>query len=149
MSDNSRFQSTEELLLEAKARILAGHEEGIQWPAGTVEIDSHNDSLAYTLFDYGDLTITLTLQDQQWVVMTDIVPVSDVADTTSINQRMLEVGLLIPLVSVGITTIEGSPHYVVYGQLYHGSKWESLCAEVNACAEAAIEIASMIHDQAA
>ncbi|PSJ22467.1 cytoplasmic protein [Halomonas sp. ND22Bw] len=116
------------------------------WPKGDIELVPDSQTILWTLEDYGDLVVTLTYSDDQWVVLADIAPVAAVKDTATLNRLLLEQGVAIPLVSAGVMTLNGEAHYVVFGQLYGGSRPEAISAEVHACASAAIDIADLVQD---
>lgn len=76
--------------------------------------------------------------------MTEVAPTSAVEDINSFNDALLRLGMALPLVSVGIHTLVDEDYYVVYGQLFADCKLEAISAEVEACAQAALEIADLI-----
>ncbi|GAA1205810.1 DUF2170 family protein [Kitasatospora gansuensis] len=116
----------------------------LNWPNADITLDQDNDSLVFTLKDYGDLPVTLTYSDEEWLVMTEVAPTSAVKDINSFNDALLRLGMALPLVSVGIHTLVDEDYYVVYGQLFADCKLEAISAEVEACAQAALEIADLI-----
>ncbi|MGY4876900.1 DUF2170 family protein [Vreelandella aquamarina] len=116
----------------------------LNWPSADVALDAANDSLVFTLKDYGDLPVTLTYTDDEWLVMTDVAPTSAVEDKASFNDALLRLGMALPLVSIGIHALDGQDYYVVYGQLFADCKLEAISAEIEACAQAALEIAELI-----
>lgn len=118
--------------------------EGSGWPQHTVTRDDENASLVFRMEDLGGLTVTATFSGSEWIVMSDIAPVSRVGDTVKFNEQALRLGMLLPLVSIGIMPIDGVDHYVVYGQLFADCKEEALREEVESCARAAIEVAESI-----
>ncbi|NDL71939.1 DUF2170 family protein [Vreelandella alkaliphila] len=117
----------------------------LNWPTADVSLDQDNDSLVFTLKDYGDLPVTLTHSDEEWLVMTEVAPTSAVEDINTFNDALLRLGMALPLVSVGIHTLGDEDYYVVYGQLFADCKLEAISAEVEACAQAALEIAELIN----
>ncbi|GEK51460.1 DUF2170 family protein [Vreelandella venusta] len=116
----------------------------LTWPSADITLDQDNDSLVFTLKDYGDLPVTLTHCEQEWLVMTEVAPTSAVENINAFNNALLRLGMTLPLVSVGIHTLGGEDYYVVYGQLFADCKLEAISAEVEACAQAALEIADLI-----
>ena len=116
----------------------------LDWPNAAVSLDLENDSLVFALTDYGDLPVTLTYSDQEWVVMSEVAPTQAVDDKNTFNEVLLRLGMALPLVSVGIHALDGQDYYVVYGQLFADCKLEAISAEIEACAQAAIEIADLI-----
>ncbi|WP_434984196.1 DUF2170 family protein [Vreelandella zhaodongensis] len=117
----------------------------LNWPTADISLDQDNDSLVFTLKDYGDLPVTLTHSDEEWLVMTEVAPTSAVEDINTFNDALLRLGMALPLVSVGIHTLGDEDYYVVYGQLFADCKLEAISAEIEACAQAALEIAELIH----
>jgi uncharacterized protein YjfI (DUF2170 family) len=117
----------------------------LNWPTADISLDQDNDSLVFTLKDYGDLPVTLTHSDEEWLVMTEVAPTSAVEDINTFNDALLRLGMALPLVSVGIHTLGDEDYYVVYGQLFADCKLEAISAEIEACAQAALEIAELIN----
>ncbi|MGM0834118.1 YjfI family protein [Halomonas qinghailakensis] len=123
---------------------LSVEQNELNWPNADIALDQDNDSLVFTLKDYGDLPVTLTYSDEEWLVMSEVAPTSAVEDINTFNDALLRLGMALPLVSVGIHTLGDEDYYVVYGQLFADCKLEAISAEVEACAQAALEIADLI-----
>ncbi len=121
--------------------------EGLSWPPGRFELDMHNNAIAMTLDDYSSLSMTITRQNEQWVVMAPIVPLAAVASPERFNVMALRLGMAIPLASIGITEINGQDYYVAYGQLFSESKPASICSELHATASAALQAAELLQDE--
>lgn len=116
----------------------------LDWPNADVSLDLENDSLVFSLTDYGDLPVSLTYSDQEWLVMSEVAPTQAVEDKNTFNDALLRLGMALPLVSVGIHSLDGQDYYVVYGQLFTDCKLEAISAEIEACAQAALEIADLV-----
>lgn len=116
----------------------------LEWPEGTLSLDETNQTLIWELNDYGNLTITLSRSENEWMAMAPIVAVSSVKNTAELNEVLLRQGIALPLASVGIVEIDGHDVYVAYGQLFGDSKLESICAELHATASAAMDVAELI-----
>lgn len=116
----------------------------LEWPEGTISLDETNQTLIWELNDYGNLPITLSRSENEWVAMAPIVAVESVKNTTELNEVLLRQGIALPLASVGIVEIDGHDFYVAYGQLFGDSKLESICAELHATASAAMDVAELI-----
>ncbi|WP_447927894.1 DUF2170 family protein [Vreelandella sp. EE27] len=131
---------------ELYERVIAtfDQEGELEWPRADVQLDDANQTLIWTLFDYGNLTLTLSKNDDEWLAMTPITPVASVSDNTALNEELLRQGLALPLASVGIVEIDGHDYYVAYGQLFGDSRLASICAELHATASAAMEVAKLI-----
>lgn len=120
--------------------------DGLEWPDADVSLDEANQTLIWELHDYGNLTLTLSRSDNEWIAMTAITAVDSVSNPTELNEILLRQGLALPLASVGIVTIDGRDFYVAYGQLFGDSKLTSICAELHATASAAMEVAGLIQE---
>ncbi|MBZ5488504.1 DUF2170 family protein [Halomonas aquamarina] len=118
----------------------------LEWPDANLSLDEANQTLIWELHDYGNLTLTLSRSDQEWVAMTAIAAVESVTNPTELNEVLLRQGLALPLASIGIVTIDGRDFYVAYGQLFGDSKLASICAELHATASAAMEVAGLIQE---
>ena len=116
----------------------------LEWPEGTINLDETNQTLIWELNDYGNLPITLSRSENEWVAMAPIVAVDSVNNTAELNEVLLRQGISLPLASVGIVEIDGHDFYVAYGQLFGDSKLESICAELHATASAAMDVAELI-----
>ena len=116
----------------------------IQWPQATISLDEVNQTLVWELTDYGNLPITLSRSENEWIAMAPITAVASVNNSAELNEVLLRQGIALPLASVGIVDIDGHDFYVAYGQLFGDSKLESICAELHATAGAAMEVAELI-----
>lgn len=119
-------------------------EAAIDWPQGNVSLDEANQTLIWELSDYGNLSMTLSRSENEWMAMAPIAPVESVNNTAALNETLLRQGISLPLASVGIVEIDGHDVYVAYGQLFGDSKLESICAELHATANAAMDVAELI-----
>ncbi|MFG6665802.1 DUF2170 family protein [Halomonas sp. HNIBRBA4712] len=122
----------------------ANTDDGLEWPRAEITLDDANDTLVFELFDYGHLTLTLSKSEDEWVAMTTITALERVNDQTAFNEELLRQGVMLPLASIGIVTIDERDYYVAYGQLFADSKLASICAELHATASAAMEVARLI-----
>lgn len=112
-----------------------------------IDITQQNDQSALiTLPEMGGLQVLLTLSGSQLMVSADICQSSSITDRADFNEQALRMGVILPLASVGIISVDGKDHYVVYGQMYSGSKIESIVAEINAVADAALQMAEFASD---
>lgn len=116
----------------------------LEWPQATISFDETNQTLIWELHDYGNLPITLSRSENEWIAMAPIVAVESVKNAAELNDVLLRQGISLPLASVGIVEIDGHDFYVAYGQLFGDSKLESICAELHATAGAAMEVAELI-----
>lgn len=116
----------------------------LEWPQATISLDEANQTLIWELNDYGNLPITLSRSENEWIAMAPIVAVESITNTAELNEVLLRQGISLPLASVGIVEIDGHDFYVAYGQLFGDSKLESICAELHATAGAAMEVAELI-----
>lgn len=116
----------------------------IEWPQATITLDESNQTLIWELNDYGNLPITLSRSENEWIAMAPIVAVDSVKNSAELNAVLLRQGIALPLASVGIVEIDGRDFYVAYGQLFGDSKLESICAELHATASAAMDVAELI-----
>lgn len=116
----------------------------IEWPQATISLDESNQTLIWELNDYGNLPITLSRSENEWIAMAPIAAVDSVKNSAELNTVLLRQGIALPLASVGIVEIDGRDFYVAYGQLFGDSKLESICAELHATASAAMDVAELI-----
>lgn len=116
----------------------------LEWPQATISLDEVNQTLIWELNDYGNLPLTLSRSENEWIAMAPIVTVESIKNTAELNEVLLRQGISLPLASVGIVEIDGHDFYVAYGQLFGDSKLESICAELHATAGAAMEVAELI-----
>ncbi|WP_235975897.1 DUF2170 family protein [Vreelandella sedimenti] len=119
-------------------------ETTLEWPEGTISFDEANQTLIWELNDYGNLSMTLSRSENEWVAMAPIAAVDGVKNSAELNEVLLRQGISLPLASVGIVEIDGQDLYVAYGQLFGDSKLESICAELHATASAAMDVAELI-----
>ena len=65
-----------------------------------------NQTLIWELHDYGNLTLTLSRSDNEWIAMTAIAPLDSVSNPAELNDVLLRQGLALPLASIGIVSID-------------------------------------------
>lgn len=121
-----------------------GEKATLDWPQASISLDEANQTLVWELNDYGNLPITLSRSENEWIAMAPIVAVDSVKNSAELNEVLLRQGISLPLASVGIVEIDGHDVYVAYGQLFGDSKLESICAELHATASAAMDVAELI-----
>ena len=121
-----------------------GEKTTLDWPQASISLDEANQTLVWELNDYGNLPITLSRSENEWIAMAPIVAVDSVKNSAELNEVLLRQGISLPLASVGIVEIDGHDVYVAYGQLFGDSKLESICAELHATASAAMDVAELI-----
>ncbi|TVP47810.1 MAG: DUF2170 family protein [Halomonas sp.] len=140
----SGITATELYNLVTQPASSSGDDTALDWPLASISLDEANQTLVWELNDYGNLPITLSRSENEWIAMAPIVAVKSVKNSAELNEVLLRQGISLPLASVGIVAIDGHDFYVAYGQLFGDSKLESICAELHATAGAAMEVAELI-----
>ncbi|MDC6625444.1 DUF2170 family protein, partial [Leclercia adecarboxylata] len=74
----------------------------LEWPKATISLDESNQTLIWELNDYGNLPITLSRSENEWIAMAPIVAIESVTNTAELNEVLLRQGISLPLASVGI-----------------------------------------------
>lgn len=141
---SSGISATELYTLVTQSASNGSEKSALDWPPASISLDEANQTLVWELNDYGNLPITLSRSENEWIAMAPIVAVESVKNSAELNEVLLRQGISLPLASVGIVEIDGHDFYVAYGQLFGDSKLESICAELHATAGAAMEVAELI-----
>ncbi|WP_435951867.1 DUF2170 family protein [Dryocola sp. BD626] len=103
-------------------------------------------ALLINLEDYGDLQLTLTLTQKQMLIETCICAVDIVARPAEFNLFLLQHQKILPLSTVGITSIEQQEFYIAFGALAVSSSLENIMLEIETLAENALELAELIEE---
>lgn len=85
------------------------------WP--DIDIKNSENALIMKMNDYGDLQINIIFTSRQIIIETFICPVSCIKNREEFNLFLLRNQKLMPLSSVGISSIQHEEYYVVFGAL--------------------------------
>lgn len=108
-------------------------------------MDSHG-GLIVVMNDYGGLTLSFIFSSQQLVIETVICPVSDVTKRDEFNRLLLRSQKLLPLSSVGLTTINQTEYYIAFGSLSLNSSFDDILLEMTTLAHNALDIAEVVDE---
>lgn len=97
---------------------------------------------------FGDISLAVTVTDEQVLLYAPVVPVSAIqADKLpAALTAALRLSVLLPLTAVGLMQVAGEEHFVVFGQISCVSTLETVIEELHAAAEGAVELAEVLHD---
>jgi len=109
-------------------------------------ITQFDSALLINLKEYGDLQLTLTLTQKQMLIETSICPVNVIARPAEFNLFLLRHQKILPLSTVGITSINQEEFYIAFGALATHSSLENINIEIDTLAENALELAELIEE---
>jgi uncharacterized protein len=151
---NSATRSAEEILMEkgkywdigGLASALAGSDEALR---GTMSVSfipgtEGTGVIQVTLHSCGDLGIVVGVAELEIQASVVLDPVSEVPNNAAFEHNLLRANKLLPLSTFGITEINGTEHYEIFGQLSGGSEIEEIIEEIETLGRNAIEAAEMI-----
>ncbi|WP_100643245.1 DUF2170 family protein [Alteromonas facilis] len=72
----------------------------------------------------------LAISGEQILVESLLFAVSEVQDTTALNDEILRTHMIFPLTTVGISSVAGDDYYTAFGSLSAQSKGESVLIEI-------------------
>lgn len=102
-----------------------------------------NDCLISIMNDYGDLPLNFIFSSQQLIIETLICPVSDIVKKDEFNTFLLRSQKLLPLSSVGLSTIKQAEYYIAFGALSLNSSFDDILLEMATLAHNALDLAEV------
>ena len=104
-------------------------------PEQNIDVTNSESALIIKMNDYGDLQINILFTSRQMVIETFICPVSSIR-----NQKMM------PLSSVGISSVQQEEYYIVFGALSLKSSLEDILLEITSLVDNALDLAEITEE---
>jgi len=117
-------------------------------PLGDVDVTVAEDSdvLQLTLKESGDLNVLIAASGDQILMSVALAPASDVLNREAFDRLILRTHKLVPLSTFGLTTIDNTEWYELFGSLSSQSRDEVIVEEAAVLASNALEAAAMINE---
>lgn len=106
--------------------------------AGQIEvnrIEGLDPALHLVMRDYGDLPVFVAVGGLQIIVQALMWPVEHVRDPAGFNAHVLRTHKLMPLTTLGIEPVAGTPCYIMFGSLDTHSSLSNVLFEIETLAE--------------
>ena len=84
-------------------------------PEQNIDVTNSESALIIKMNDYGDLQINILFTSRQMIIETFICPVSSISNPDEFNTFLLRNQKMIPLSSVGISSVQQEEYYIVFG----------------------------------
>ncbi|EOT8831772.1 YjfI family protein [Escherichia fergusonii] len=114
------------------------------WP--DIDIKNSENALIMKMNDYGDLQINIIFTSRQIIIETFICPVSCIKNCEEFNLFLLRNQKLMPLSSVGISSIQHEEYYVVFGALSLNSSLSDIMLEITTLVDNAMDLAEITEE---
>lgn len=114
------------------------------WP--DIDIENSENALIMKMNDYGDLQINIIFTSRQIIIETFICPVSCIKNREEFNLFLLRNQKLMPLSSVGISSIQHEEYYVVFGALSLNSSLSDIMLEITTLVDNAMDLAEITEE---
>ena len=86
-------------------------------PEQNIDVTNSENALIIKMNDYGDLQINILFTSRQMIIETFICPVSSISNPDEFNTFLLRNQKMMPLSSVGISSVQQEEYYIVFGAL--------------------------------
>ena len=96
--------------------------------------------------DYGDLQINILFTSRQMIIETFICPVSSISNPDEFNTFLLRNQKMMPLSSVGISSVQQEEYYIVFGALSLKSSLEDILLEITSLVDNALDLAEITEE---
>ncbi|GCW95754.1 hypothetical protein HmCmsJML117_03180 [Escherichia coli] len=84
-------------------------------PEQNIDVTNSESALIIKMNDYGDLQINILFTSRQMIIETFICPVSSISNPDEFNTFLLRNQKMMPLSSVGISSVQQEEYYIVFG----------------------------------
>ncbi|MGP6343792.1 YjfI family protein, partial [Escherichia coli] len=103
-------------------------------------------ALIIKMNDYGDLQINILFTSRQMIIETFICPVSSISNPDEFNTFLLRNQKMMPLSSVGISSVQHEEYYIVFGALSLKSSLEDILLEITSLVDNALDLAEITEE---
>ena len=110
-------------------------------PEQNIDVTNSESALIIKMNDYGDLQINILL-----IIETFICPVSSISNPDEFNTFLLRNQKLMPLSSVGISSVQQEEYYIVFGALSLKSSLEDILLEITSLVDNALDLAEITEE---
>ena len=86
-------------------------------PEQNIDVTNSENALIIKMNDYGDLQINILFTSRQMIIETFICPVCSISNPDEFNTFLLRNQKMMPLSSVGISSVQQEEYYIVFGAL--------------------------------
>ena len=106
-------------------------------PEQNIDVTNSESALIIKMNDYGDLQI---------IIETFICPVSSISNPDEFNTFLLRNQKMMPLSSVGISSVQQEEYYIVFGALSLKSSLEDILLEITSLVDNALDLAEITEE---
>ena len=111
-------------------------------PEQNIDVTNSENALIIKMNDYGDLQIN----SRQMIIETFICPVSSISNPDEFNTFLLRNQKMMPLSSVGISSVQQEEYYIVFGALSLKSSLEDILLEITSLVDNALDLAEITEE---
>ena len=112
-------------------------------PEQNIDVTNSESALIIKMNDYGDLQINILFTSRQMIIETFICPVSSISNPDEFNTFLLRNQKMMPLSSVGISSVQQEEYYIVFGALSLKSSLEDILLEITSLVDNALDLAEI------
>ena len=111
-------------------------------PEQNIDVTNSESALIIKMNDYGDLQINILFTSRQMIIETFICPVSSISNPDEFNTFLLRNQKMMPLSSVGISSVQHEEYYIVFGAL----SLEDILLEITSLVDNALDLAEITEE---
>ncbi|EKR5115213.1 DUF2170 family protein [Escherichia coli] len=115
-------------------------------PEQNIDVTNSENALIIKMNDYGDLQINILFTSRQMIIETFICPVSSIRNPDEFNTFLLRNQKMMPLSSVGISSVQQEEYYIVFGALSLKSSLEDILLEITSLVDNALDLAEITEE---
>lgn len=115
-------------------------------PEQNIDVTNSESALIIKMNDYGDLQINILFTSRQMIIETFICPVSSISNPDEFNTFLLRNQKMMPLSSVGISSVQQEEYYIVFGALSLKSSLEDILLEITSLVDNALDLAEITEE---
>ncbi|XNM61631.1 DUF2170 family protein [Escherichia coli] len=115
-------------------------------PEQNIDVTNSDSALIIKMNDYGDLRINILFTCPPNDYRKPYLSVSSMSDANEFNTFLLRNQKMMPLSSVGISSVQQEEYYIVFGALSLKSSLEDILLEITSLVDNALDLAEITEE---
>lgn len=105
------------------------------------KIEREGEAITATFDKTGGIVVVMSVEGEQMLASTLLWKRSDIEDAASFDEQALRTHKVLPLSTIGITTLNGEDWYELFGALSASSTLDNIVLELNTLVHNALDLA--------
>ena len=107
------------------------------------KIEREGEAITATFDKTGGIVVIMSVEGEQMLASTLLWKRSDIEDASSFDEQALRTHKVLPLSTIGITTLNGEDWYELFGALSASSTLDNIVLELNTLVQNALDLADV------